>query len=46
MIKAYDEMSNSKTVQVLRGLRNLEVLVTISLFLELASSKQSKASWT
>jgi Cdc6-like AAA superfamily ATPase len=42
VIKAYDEMSNSKTVQVLRGLRKLEVLVTISLFLELKSSKQSK----
>lgn len=42
VIKAYDEMSNSKTVQVLRGLRKLEVLVIISLFLELKSSKQSK----
>ena len=42
VIKAYDEMSNSKTVQVLRGLRKLEVLVIISLFLELKSCKQSK----
>lgn len=42
VIRAYDEMSNSKTVQVLKGLRKLEVLVIISLFLELKSSKQSK----
>jgi|TARA_B110000285_G_C15035673_1_gene569123 origin recognition complex subunit 1 len=39
---ACDEMSNSKTVQVLKGLRKFEVLVVIALYLELKSSKQLK----
>lgn len=39
VITAYDEMSNSKTVQVLKGLRKFEVLVIIALYLELKASK-------
>ena len=31
---AYDEMSNSNTVKVLRGLRKFEIMVMIALFLE------------
>jgi len=32
---AYDEMANSNTVKVLRGLRKFEIMVMIALFLEL-----------
>ena len=35
IIDAYDEMANSKTVKVLKGLRKFEIIVIISLFLEL-----------
>lgn len=39
---AYDEMANSNTVKVLRGLRKFEVMVMISLFLELKTQNTDK----
>jgi hypothetical protein len=39
---AYEEMSNSNTVHVLKNLRKYEVLVILALFLELKSSKLEK----
>ena len=32
---AYDEMANSNTVKVLKGLRKFEIMIMIALFLEL-----------
>ena len=34
VVKAYDEMSNSNIVQVMKGLRKLEILILIALYLE------------
>jgi Cdc6-like AAA superfamily ATPase len=42
IMDAYEEMSNSKTVHVLKSLRKYEVLVILALFLELKSSKLEK----
>ena len=39
---AYDEMSNSNTVKVLRGLRKFEIMVMIALFLEQTTQKTDK----
>lgn len=37
VVTAYDEMSNSNIVRVMKGLRKLEVLVVIALYLENAT---------
>ena len=42
IIDAYDEMANSKTVKVLKGLRKFEIIVIISLFLELKTQRTDK----
>ena len=34
VVSAYDEMSNSNIVRVMKGLRKLEVLILIALYLE------------
>lgn len=44
IMDAAKEMQNSKVVQVLKGLRRLEVLFIISLHLEIKARKQEKIS--
>jgi hypothetical protein len=39
---AYDEMANSNTVKVLRGLRKFEIMIMIALFLELKTRNTDK----
>jgi hypothetical protein len=39
---AFTELYESKTVVVLKGLRNMEVLVLIALFLELNATKSER----
>ena len=42
MLTAFKEMANSKTVNVLKGLRKFEIVVIIALYLELTVNKVDK----
>jgi len=42
VLKAYEEMQNSKTVKVLKGLRKFEIIVILALWLELKANKSEK----
>lgn len=42
VLDAFEEMSNSKTVHVLKGLRKFEIIVIIAIFLELKQKRVDK----